>query len=97
MSAHRERHLVLSVGEVALRMGLHEVLVTLNQEAVGRLGFRALGSANNADEPPLYRLREVDLVAHLQAHHEVIINEAIGMFAQYTGAKVIGLKVSRSS
>ncbi|MCB5188247.1 hypothetical protein LG200_09580 [Methylobacillus caricis] len=96
MSARRERHLALPVGQVVLRIGLHKVLVTMNQEAAGSLQFRALGSANS-DEPPLYRLREVQLDERLQAHHDVIIKEAIDMFAQYTGAKVIGLKVSRSS
>ncbi|MCB5190134.1 hypothetical protein LG198_05280 [Methylobacillus arboreus] len=90
MSA-RERPLDLQAGSVTLRMGLHEVQVLLGVELVGHLRFRALGSANS-DEAPLYRLQEIQLNDAVAAHRDEIIQQATDLFAQYTGARVIGLK-----
>ncbi|MDR5172962.1 hypothetical protein IHQ56_14165 [Methylobacillus flagellatus] len=87
----RERQLALPVGEALLRIVLHDVLVLLTGLEAGKLRFRVLGSVNS-DEPPLYRLSEVVLDERLQPDHDLIVEQAIALFAQYTGARVIGLK-----
>ncbi|MGY1489295.1 hypothetical protein ACW4YW_07760 [Methylobacillus pratensis] len=84
----RERQLALANGSVVLRMGLHEVLVFLGGKQVGQVRFRALGSANS-DEPPVYRLQEIQLNDALAIHSAAIGQEAVNLFSAYTGARVI--------
>lgn len=84
----RERQLALSNGSVVLRMGLHEVVVLLGEDQVGQVRFRALGSANS-EEPPVYRLQDMQLNDALMNHSANIGQEAISLFAAYTGARVI--------
>lgn len=89
----RERQLALANGSVVLRMGLHEVLVILGEEQVGQVSFRALGSANS-DEPPVYRLQEIQLGNALEIHSAAIGREAVNLFSAYTGARVIWPKTA---
>ncbi|MBL8504988.1 MAG: hypothetical protein JNJ51_01365 [Methylobacillus glycogenes] len=81
--------LVLQAGVVDLVVKAHQVQLTLNGEAAGSLQFKALTSANS-DETPLYRLDVVDIQAEaLLALRDSLMETALQLFAQCTGAKVI--------
>lgn len=81
--------LVLQEGVVDLKVQAHSVQLQLNGEQAGSLLFKALSSANS-DEPPLYRLDAVELQAPaLVALRDHLMDTAMQLFGQCTGAKVI--------
>ena len=81
--------LVFAAGVVDLIVQAHSVQLQLNGEAAGSLRFKAQSSANS-DEPPLYRLDEVDIqAASLLALRASLMENALQLFALCTGGKVI--------
>lgn len=81
--------LVLQAGVVDLSVKAHQVQLTLNGELAGSLQFKALTSPNS-DETPLYRLDVVDIQAQVLVElRDSLMDTALQLFAQCTGAKVI--------